>query len=99
MALPYEGVRDAAGIVIAIEGVNVAASIVTLATLKQYAPRLASSLRQWRLRQPRRAAGEPTTLTVRGPGLSLTVDLPPNVSTQQLLTQLAPLLDDERPSP
>jgi hypothetical protein len=96
--LPYDGVRDAGAIVIAIEGVNVAASIVTLATLKQYAPRLAASLRQWRLRQPRRPAGEPTTLTVRGPGIGLSIDLPPNVSTQQLLTQLAPLLDPP-PSP
>ncbi|MFG1605654.1 hypothetical protein [Actinoplanes sp. NPDC049265] len=93
MDLPYDGVRDAGAVVIAIEGVNVAASIVTLVTLKQYAPRLAAALRQWRLHQPRKPAGEPTTLTVRGPGVSLSIDLPPNVSTQQLLTQLAPLLD------
>jgi hypothetical protein len=94
--LPYDGVRDPGAVVVAIQGVDVAASIVTLATLKQYAPRLAASLRQWRLRQPRQPAGLPTTLTVRGPGLELSIDLPPNVSTQHLLTQLAPLLD---PSP
>lgn len=97
--LPYEGVRDVEGVIVAIEGINVAASVVTLATLKQYAPRLAASIRQWRLRRPRRAGAEPIKLTVRGPGISLSIDLPPNVSTQQLLSQLGPLLESPPPPP
>jgi hypothetical protein len=90
--LPFEGAHDVDGVVVAIEGVTVAASVVTLATLQQFAPRLATSIRRWRLNRPRRAGGRPVRLTVRGPGLDLAVDLPPNVSTQDLLTRLAPLL-------
>jgi hypothetical protein len=33
------------------------------------------------------------TLTAKGDGVDLTIDLPPNVSTQRLLEQLAPLLE------
>jgi hypothetical protein len=95
--LPYEGVRDVAGIVVAIEGINLAASVVTLVTLQRYAPRLATAIRKWRLRQPRRTGDEPTTLTVQGPGISLSIDLPPNVNTQDLLVRLAPLLDPPAP--
>jgi hypothetical protein len=32
------------------------------------------------------------TLTVRGDGINLKIELPPNVSSQQLLRQLTPLL-------
>lgn len=92
VALPYEKVRDVDGVIVAIEGITAAASVVTLATLQQYAPRLATSIRQWRLRRPRRAADQPIKLTVRGPEISLSIDLPPNVSTEQLLGRLDPLL-------
>jgi hypothetical protein len=82
-------VRDLAGIVLAIEGINFTASVVTLATLKQYAPAFVAALRRWRLRQD----GKSMVLTVKGDGIDLTIDLPPNVSTQQLLHQLGPLLE------
>lgn len=90
--VPYEGLRDVQGIVLAIEGINVTASIVTLVTLKQYAPLLAAAIRRWRLRQDH----APRTLTVKGDGIDLEIDLPPNVSTQQLLRQLARLLDEDK---
>jgi hypothetical protein len=90
-AFPYEGVRDLAGIVFAIEGINFTASVVTLATLKQYAPALAGAIRRWRLGQDPR----PMVLTVKGDGIELTIELPPNVSTRQLLQQLGPLLDND----
>src|SRR5688500_2974043 len=89
--IPYEGLRDVQGVVLAIEGINVTASIVTLVALKQYAPQLAAAIRRWRLKQVR----SPRTLTSQGDGIDLKIDLPPNVSTQQLLRQLAPLLDEE----
>lgn len=89
--LPYEGVRDLQGIVVAIDGINLTASIVTLATLKQYAPALAAAIRRWRLRQDTK----PMTLTVKGDGIDLTIELAPNVGTQQLLRQLAPLLEKD----
>jgi hypothetical protein len=88
---PYDGVRDASGITLAIEGINFTASIVTLATIKQYAPRLAAAIRRWRLHQDK----DSITLTVKGGGIDLTVDLPPNISTQRLLEQLTPLLEKE----
>jgi hypothetical protein len=89
--LPYEGLRDLHGIVVAIEGINFTASIVTLATIKQYAPTLAAAIRRWRLLQDTK----PMTLTVKGDGIDLKIDLPPNVGTQQLLEQLAPLLEED----
>ena len=89
-SIPYEGVRDLQGVVVAIDGINFAASLVTLAALKHYAPALAGAIRRWRLRQDTK----PMTLTVKGESIDLTIDLPPNASTQQLLEQLAPLLDD-----
>ncbi|MGN9910162.1 hypothetical protein ACTMTJ_21670 [Phytohabitans sp. LJ34] len=90
--IPYEGLRDVQGVVLAIEeGVNVTASIVTLVALKQYAPQLAAAIRRWRLKQ----APSSRTLTVKGDGIDLTIDLPPNISTQELLRRLAPLLDEE----
>ncbi|WP_020509998.1 hypothetical protein [Paractinoplanes globisporus] len=83
--------RDLAGIVVAIEGINFTASVVTLATLKQYAPALVEAIRRWRLGQDTR----PMVLTVKGDGINLTIELPPNVSTRQLLQQLAPLLESD----
>ena len=79
--IPYEGVRDLQGIAVAIDGINFTASIVTLAALKQYAPALAGAIRRWRQHQ----RAETMTLSVKGDGISLTIELPPNVSTQQLL--------------
>jgi hypothetical protein len=87
--IPYEGVRDLQGVAVAIDGINFTASIVTLAALKQYAPALASAIRRWRLHQDAKSM----TLTVKGKSINLTIELPPNVSTQHLLKQLAPLLD------
>jgi hypothetical protein len=86
--LPYEGLRDVSAIELAIEGINFTASVVTLVTIQKYAPQLAAAIRRWRLKQNR----SPHTLTVRGDGLNLTVDLPGNVSKQQILEQLGPLL-------
>ncbi|BCJ51774.1 hypothetical protein Asp14428_32490 [Actinoplanes sp. NBRC 14428] len=88
---PYDGVRDASGITLAVEGVNLTASIVTLAAIKQYAPRLASAIRRWRLHQDK----DSIRLTVKGGGIDMTVDLPPNINTQRLLEQLTPLLEKD----
>src|SRR6266498_2175718 len=59
---PYDGVRDASGITLAIDGINLTASIVTLAAIKQYAPRLASAIRRWLLHQNK----DSIILTVKG---------------------------------
>jgi hypothetical protein len=86
--IPYEGLRDLSGIALAIDGVNFTASVITLATLKRYAPSLVAAIRRWRLNQSARSM----TLTVKGEGIDIKVDLPANVDTQQLLRQLEPLV-------
>lgn len=89
--LPYEGVRDVSAITIAIEGIAVAANLATLATLQPNVNALVAAIRNWRLRDPRPSV----TLTAKGPGLDLTIELPRNVSRAQLLDQLRPLFDQE----
>jgi hypothetical protein len=90
--LPYEGLRDTSGITLALDGINVAASVVTLATLRLNAGNLVRAIRSWRLKSP---PGRRMTLTVRGDGIELRLDLPPNVSVGDLLEQLQPLLNDD----
>lgn len=92
LRLPHDGVRDADGIVMAVEGLNVAASLATLAMLLPQARQLAQALRRWRLRQPR---DEVLTLTVTGKSIAMRIDLPPNVHVDHLLDQLRPLLDEQ----
>ncbi|MBM0236139.1 hypothetical protein JNW88_01610 [Micromonospora sp. ATA32] len=89
--LPYEGVRDISAITLAVEGVSVMANLATLATLQPQVSALVTAIRNWRLRDPQPSV----TLTVKGPGLDLKIDLPRNVSKAQLLDQLRPLFADE----
>lgn len=93
--LPYEGVRDFSAFTFAIDAVGVGANLATLATLQPYAQALVAAIRNWRLRDPRPSV----TLTAKGPGLDLKIDLPRNVSKAQLLDQLRPLLDQEDSHP
>ncbi|HYN94362.1 MAG TPA: hypothetical protein VES42_10990 [Pilimelia sp.] len=90
--LPYEGLRDAGAVVeVAVQAVGVTASVITLDTLRPRAKAFAGAIRRWRLRQPPRPA---VTLTVKGPGIDLTLQLPPNVDSADILRRLGPLLDD-----
>lgn len=87
--LPYEGIRDASAVTIAIEGISFAASLVSLAALRPRIKALAAAVRRWRLRDDRPVV----TMVVKGPGIDLKLDLPRNVSTGEILDQLRPLLD------
>ncbi|MFG1673638.1 hypothetical protein [Micromonospora sp. NPDC049282] len=89
--LPYEGVRDVPALTVAVDAVSVVANLATLATLQPHLGALVAAIRNWRLRDPRPSV----TLTVKGPGIDLKVDLPRNVSRAQLLAQLQPLLEEE----
>jgi hypothetical protein len=93
LTLPYDGTRDTRGILIAIEGINVAASIVTLATLKPQLAALASAIRRWRLRQP---VTSTVHMTIKSPSLDVKLDLPPNVSTSHIVAALEQLYREER---
>ncbi|MFC8617836.1 hypothetical protein ACFT9M_15680 [Micromonospora purpureochromogenes] len=89
--LPYEGVRDVSAITLAVEGVSVMANLATLAALQPQVSNLVAAIRNWRLRDPRPSV----TLTAKGPGIDLKIDLPRNVSKAQLLDQLRPLFGEE----
>lgn len=87
--LPPEGLRGANDFLVAIEGLNVSASIVTLSALKPRAVALVNALRSWRRQTP----GEPVVLTVSGPGVELRIKLPRNVQTSEVLAQIQPLMN------
>lgn len=89
--LSYEGVRDVSAITVAVGAVSVMANLATLATLQPQLGALVTAIRNWRLRDPRPSV----TLTVKGPGIDLKVDLPRNVSKAQFLAQIQPLFGDE----
>jgi hypothetical protein len=90
LQLPYEGARDASAVTIAIEGIAVAANLATVLTAQPQLRAVVTAIRHWRLREPR----ESVTLTVRGPGIDLRMDLPRNLNADRLLHQLEPLLED-----
>ena len=87
LALPYEGIRGADAIVIAIDSVGVAANLVTVIAFMPIARRFVTAVRRWRAGDPR----DVVVLTIKGPGIDLVVPLPRNVDTGLLLRQLAPL--------
>ncbi|WP_410813522.1 hypothetical protein [Micromonospora sp. 067-2] len=89
--LSYEGVRDGGAITLAIEGVAVLANLATLATLQPQLDALVTALRNWRLRHHR----EPAVLTVEGAGISLRIELPPNMDRATVLRQLESLLNEK----
>jgi len=90
-AIRLDAARSLPSIAVAMDAGTGTAGLVTLATLKERAPALAAAIRRWRLYRDAR----PMTLTVKGDGTDLTIDLPPNVGTRQLLLQLGPLLDKD----
>lgn len=91
--IPYEGVRGGHDIVVAIEAIDVTASVVTLAALVPRLANLVNAIRRWRLHDRQGNA----VMTVKGPGLELRIDLPPNIQSAEILSQLRPLLE-QRPA-
>src|SRR5947209_6566543 len=91
LAIPYEATRGVEDIVLAVDSINFAASVVTLASLRVHAPNLVNAIRNWRMRDQRRLV----TLTVKGPGIDLAFELPRNVSKGELLDQLRLLFEEE----
>lgn len=90
--IPYEGTRGVGDFSIAMEGVDFTASVVTLAALRPRIAAFASALRRWVLRRQR---STPVRLTIRGKGIDVKLDLPPNVSTAQIMTAIADLIDED----
>jgi hypothetical protein len=87
--LPQEGARGGNELSVAIDTMNVAASIVTLAALRHSVTAVAAAIRRWRLRQP---PSTPCRLHVKGRGIDLKIDLPPNVQTAQVIEAIQDLI-------
>ncbi|HET8658919.1 MAG TPA: hypothetical protein VFM55_07970 [Micromonosporaceae bacterium] len=87
--LPDQGTRgDGAPYRIVVEGLNVVASVVTLAALRPRLPALARALRRWVLRLDRPT---PTRVLVHGQGIDVKLELPPNVPVTEILRALEAL--------
>lgn len=83
--------RDVSGMVIAIDSLDVTASIITLTSLRKQLPKLARAIRSWVTRRPRDA--EPIHLIVKGVDFEIKLELPPNVQTSQIIEAIGKLLD------
>jgi hypothetical protein len=90
LELPYPDSRDINAVLVAIDGLNVAASVVTLTALRPQLASLARALRGWVLRQ---SAPMPIRLLVKGNGVDIQLELPPNVSTGEIMRVLQRLVD------
>jgi len=88
--LGAEAFRDVSALVIAIDCVDVTASIITLASLRQQLPELARAIRSWVTRRPRDA--KPAHLLVKGADFEIRLKLPPNVQTSQVIDAISKLL-------
>jgi hypothetical protein len=82
--------RDVAGLAIAIDSLDVAASVITVVSLRQQLPDLARAIRSWVMGRPRDA--EPARLLVKNADFEMKIDLPPNVQTAQIVDAISGLL-------
>jgi hypothetical protein len=90
--LGSESFRDVPALLLAIDGLEVAASITTLASLNAQLPRLAQALRTWVTGRP--PGSKPTRLLIKGTDVDIELVLPPNVSTASIIDAISKLLAD-----
>jgi hypothetical protein len=98
MDLPRQRERERNGEVLSIivGATTTAADAVTVALTPVYLHELAKAIRNWRARsRSSDATDEGVRLRVSGPGIDLSIDLPPNVSRRQILDVLRRLVPDE----
>lgn len=93
LGLEAESLRDVPSLLLAIDGLDVAASITTLASLRDHLPQVAERLRAWIMRRP--SDSRATRLLVKGDNVDIAVVLPPNVGTASIMEAVAKLLVDE----
>jgi hypothetical protein len=85
-----EAFRDVSTLIIAIDSLDVAASVITVVGLRQQLPNLARAIRSWVTGRPRDA--EPAHLLVKGSDFEVKLVLPPNVQTAQIIDAINGLL-------
>lgn len=87
--------RGTSDLIIILNVIDAASGVITLASLRKSLPELASALRGWIHKQPQQPdAHNPTRLAVKGPGVDLEVELPPNVSSQKIIDLIEKTLHD-----
>jgi hypothetical protein len=85
-----EAFRDVSALTVAIDSLDVAASIITVVGLRQQLPDLARAIRSWVKGRPRDA--EPAHLLVKGADFEVKLALPANVQTAQIIDAINGLL-------
>jgi hypothetical protein len=88
--LGSESYRDISALAIAMDCLDVTASVITVTSLRQQLPELASSIRSWITRRPRDA--EPVRMQVKGNDFQFSLELPRNVQTAQIIGAIEKLL-------
>jgi hypothetical protein len=78
---------------IALDVVGAVSNVVTVAQVLRAAPELARRLRTWVKGHPSHPNDE--RLVINGPGVSVELDLPPNVSSQKIIDALTEALQPE----
>lgn len=74
---------------IALDVVGAVSNVVTVAQVLKAAPELARRLRSW---AHGRSTHPDERLVIKGPGVSVELDLPPNVSSQKIVDALTEAL-------
>jgi hypothetical protein len=78
---------------VALDVVGAVSNVFTVAQLLKAAPELARRLRAWVRNRPAHHGEE--RLLIKGPGVSVELDLPPNVSSQKIVDALTAALRPE----
>ena len=91
--LPDEADRDVPVLTAAVDALSVVSNVVTVAGLLPQIYQLADALRAWAGGQAR-----PTKLTIKGPGMNITVQLDRNVPRAEIVAALSRLLADDSAS-
>lgn len=84
-SVELETARDLGAVVAVIHGVDVAANVVTVASLVPHMRTLAKAIRGW---AAGRAGERQTVLTIHGDGLDIRIELDPNIPTEKILRAL-----------
>jgi hypothetical protein len=93
LGLEAEFPRDVPSLLLAVDGLDMAASITTLASLRDHLPQVAERLRAWVMRRPSESGV--TRLLIKGDNVDIAVVLPPNVGTASIMETVAKLLVDQ----
>jgi hypothetical protein len=93
VAVDTEAERGPSEFSVVLDVVGAVSNVFTVAQLLKAAPELARRLRARVQKSPSRLGEE--RLVIKGPGVSVELDLPPNVSSQKIVDALTAALQPE----